>query len=75
MPEGDTLEGEVWLGVAFVPEYRLMLSFKLAATESALAEPLIADAEKRFKPGTTPIWVSDGLDAYGQALRNRHCTL
>lgn len=52
-----------------------MLSFKVAKSESALAEPLIADTEKRFKPGISPIWVSDGLDAYGAALRNRHCTL
>jgi len=49
-----------------------MISFKIAASESALAEPLIAETEARLAPGQSPLWVSDGLEAYGAALFNRH---
>ena len=50
-----------------------MLSFQIAATESALAEPLIMSTEARLKEESWPVWVSDGLDAYGEALKSRHC--
>ncbi|MBW1855389.1 MAG: hypothetical protein JRJ00_12055 [Deltaproteobacteria bacterium] len=45
------------------------------STESSLSEPLIAETERRLVQGSWPIWVSDGLDSYGKALRNRHCIL
>lgn len=69
------MEGEVWIGIAFATQYRLMLSFAIGAHEAYLAEPLIAAAEERLKAGSWPVWVSDGLDAYGEALKSRHCTL
>jgi IS1 family transposase len=69
------LEGEAWVGVAFAREYRLMLSFWIAGQEPDVAEPLIARTEERVQEGTWPIWVSDGLDAYGDALKKRHCIL
>jgi IS1 family transposase len=47
----------------------------MARTEASLAEPLIAETERRMTAGNFPIWVSDGLDAYGDALRQRHCVL
>lgn len=50
-----------------------MISFKIAATESSLAFPLIAQTEGRID--SWPVWVSDGLDAYGEALKCRHCIL
>jgi hypothetical protein len=50
----------------------MMISFCIARTESSLAEPLIARTEERLCHGTTPLWVSDGLDAYGCALFSRH---
>jgi len=69
------LEGEVWVGIAFAKEYRLMLSFMIGAQESSLAEPLIARTEERLHKGSWPVWVSDGMDAYGEALKDRHCIL
>ena len=36
---------------------------------------LIAGTEIRLADGGSPVWVSDGLDAYGGALKNRHCIL
>lgn len=52
-----------------------MLSFQIAATEPALAEPLIMSTEARLKEESWPVWVSDGLDAYGEALKGRHCVV
>lgn len=69
------MEGEVWIGISFAKQYRLMISFIVDATESSLAEPLIASTERRLVDGGWPVWVSDGLDAYGDALRGRHCVL
>jgi len=47
----------------------------LAASEPALAEPLIAATEEKLAADAWPLWVSDGLDAYGVALQARHCLL
>lgn len=52
-----------------------MISFMIDAQESSLAEPLIAQTEERLGKESMPVWVSDGLDAYGEALKNRHCIL
>lgn len=49
-----------------------MIAFRTAATESSLAEPLIAKTEARLRADAEPVWVSDGLDAYGAALLKRH---
>ena len=50
----------------------MMISFCIGRTESSLAEPLVAQTEERLCQGATPLWVSDGLDAYGCALFSRH---
>jgi IS1 family transposase len=52
-----------------------MLSFIIEATEPSLAEPLITATESHLAGNNWPIWVSDGLDAYGEALKDRHCIL
>jgi len=52
-----------------------MISFMIDTTESSLAEPLIVETEGRLAGVSQPVWVSDGLDAYGEALKNRHCVL
>lgn len=52
-----------------------MIFFKIEATEPALAEPLIAQTEERIEDGSWPVWVTDELDAYGEALKSRHCIL
>lgn len=49
-----------------------MILFCLAATEPSLAEPLVAYTEERLCENCAPLWVSDGLDAYGAALLRRH---
>jgi hypothetical protein len=50
----------------------MMISFSIGATESSLAEPLVTHTEGRLCQGAMPLWVSDGLDAYGTALFSRH---
>lgn len=50
----------------------MMISFWIGATESSLAEPLVADTEGRLCQEAMPLWVSDGLDAYSAALFSRH---
>lgn len=52
-----------------------MISFMIDTMESFLAEPLIVETERCLAHGSRPVWVSDGLDSYGEALKNRHCTL
>ena len=69
------MEGEVWVGVAFAKEYRLMLSFRIDGQEPSLAAPLVDRTEDRLRKGSWPIWVSDGMNAYGEALKQRHCVL
>lgn len=66
------MEGEVWIGIALATEYRMMISFCIGATECSLAEPLVAHTEGRLCQDGKPLWVSDGLDAYGAALFSRH---
>jgi len=53
----------------------MMISFSMGATEFSLAEPLVADTEARLCHDAMPLWVSDGLDAYGAALLSRHHVL
>ena len=53
----------------------MMISFMIDTNESSLSEPLITETERRLAEGSWPIWVSDGLDSYGEALKNRHCIL
>jgi hypothetical protein len=52
-----------------------MLSFIIGAHEAYLAAPLIAATEARLQAGSWPVWVSDGLEAYGEALKGRHFAL
>ena len=47
----------------------------ITASESGLAAPLIGATEAKLAPDASPLWVSDGLDAYGNALHARHCVL
>jgi IS1 family transposase len=53
----------------------MMISFMIDTNESSLSEPLITETQRRLAQGSWPIWVSDGLDSYGEALKNRHCIL
>lgn len=53
----------------------MMISFRLDSQEASLAEPLIERTEASLRRGSCPVWVSDGLDAYGDAIRKRHCIL
>ena len=71
-PESNSLEGEVWIGISFASSFRLIIQWEIASQESYLADPLIASTEQRLSHNCWPIWVSDGLDAYGNALKKRH---
>ncbi len=74
-PASEALEGEVWLGVSLASTFRRIIDWLLAASEPALADPLIAATEAKLARTTSPLWLSDGLDAYGSALQARHCVL
>jgi hypothetical protein len=74
-PASEPLEGEVWLGVSLASSFRLIIDWLLAASEPALAEPLIAATEAKLATHASPLWLSDGLHAYGAALQARHCVL
>lgn len=52
-----------------------MISFCIGATESSLAKPLVTSTEGRLSEKASPLWVSDGLDAYGSALFSIHRVL
>jgi len=52
-----------------------MISFAIDGLEPSLAAPLVDRAEDRLREGSWPIWVSDGMNAYGEALKERHCVL
>lgn len=52
-----------------------MISFRIDKTEASLADPLVAHTEARLCQDAAPLWVSDGLDAYGAALLSRHHTV
>jgi IS1 family transposase len=69
------LEGEVWIGIAFAKEYLVMLSFMIDTQESWLAEPLVKRTEERLRKRSWHIWVSDGINAYREVFRDRHCIL
>jgi len=53
----------------------MMISFMIDTQEPSLAEPLIVETERRLEYESWPVWVSDGLDSYGDALKRRHCIL
>ena len=52
-----------------------MLCFRIDGQEPSLAAPLVDRTEDRLRKGSWPIWVSDGMNAYGEALKQRHCVL
>ena len=66
------MEGEVWIGISFATSSRLIIQWEIASEEAYLADPLIAHTEERLSQGCWPIWASDGLDAYSNALKKRH---
>lgn len=66
------MEGEVAIGVSFVPEVRMILSSEVKPTEGEVAYPLVASTEAMVPQTRWPLLVSDGWDAYGEALFKRH---
>ena len=53
----------------------MMICFSIGESESSLAESLVATTEARLCHEAMPLWISDGLDAYGAALLSRHHVL
>ena len=53
----------------------MMLAFWIGATEASLAGPLIGTVEGQLEENSWPIWVSDGFDSYGEALKQRYSSL
>lgn len=67
-----SVEGEVAIGVRFASEVRMILSFEVQPAEGRVADPLVASTEAMIPQSPWPLWVSDGWDAYGEALYRRH---
>ncbi len=51
------------------------MHWALAASEATVADPRIAATEEKLVANAWPLWLSDGVDAYGTALQARHCVL
>ena len=61
------------MGVSFVRETKLMLASAVRPTESEATLPLLRRTEALLaKESAWPLWVSDGLRAYGEALFRLH---
>jgi len=59
--------GEFWIWVSFVPEHRLVLSTHVGHHEQKDAEAVVDKSKERLdRP--LPLFVSDGWDAYIEAL-------
>lgn len=50
-----------------------MLAWEVRRKESEAALPLVKRTEAVLAKEAYPLWVSDGLRAYGEALFSRHC--
>lgn len=50
----------------------MILSWEIQPTEGRVADPLVAHTAAMIAQSPWPLWVSDGWDAYGEALYRRH---
>lgn len=53
----------------------MMLAFWIGATEGSLTGPLIGTVEGQLEENSWPVWVSDGFDSYGEALKQSYSSL
>lgn len=63
--------GERWVWVSFAPEYRLIVASVLGQRDQESADTLIQKTDGRIG-GDLPLFVSDGLDFYANALLERY---
>jgi IS1 family transposase len=59
--------GEFWIWVSFVPEHRLVLATHVGHHEQKDAEAVVEKSKERLER-PLPLFVSDGWDAYIEAL-------
>jgi IS1 family transposase len=59
--------GEFWIWVSFVPEHRLVLATHVGHHEEKDAEAVVEKSKERLEH-PLPLFVSDGWDAYIEAL-------
>ena len=59
--------GEFWIWVSFVPEHRLVLATHVGRHDKKDAKAVVNNTKKRLA-GPLPLFVSDGWDAYIEAL-------
>lgn len=63
----DEETGEFWIWLSFIPEHRLVLASHVGRHEQADAQGVVEKIRKRLaRP--LPLFISDGLDAYIEAL-------
>lgn len=63
---------ERWLWVSFAPEYRLFVSIQVGPRTQESAEAIIEKTGERIDEDNLPLFVSDGLKFYTNALLNRY---
>ena len=59
--------GEFWIWVSFVPEHRLVLATHVGRHDKKDAKAVVEKSKERLA-GPLPLFVSDGWDAYIEAL-------
>jgi IS1 family transposase len=60
--------GEFWIWVSFVPEHRLVLATHVGRHDKKDAKAVVEKSKERLDEGPLPLFVSDGWDAYIEAL-------
>ena len=60
--------GEFWIWVSFVPEHRLVLTTHVGRHDKKDAKAVVEKSKERLGEGPLPLFVSDGWDAYIDAL-------
>ena len=65
----DYEDDGMWMWVAFVPSYRLIIDFVIGPRKQYVADKLVELVNKRLSE-KIPVFVTDGLDFYRKALLN-----
>ena len=60
-------EGEFWIWMSFIPEHRLVLATHVGRHDQKDAKAVVEKSKERLG-GPLPLFVSDGWDAYIEAL-------
>ena len=60
---------ESWIWVSFASRNRVMLACEIGPRDQLMADKIVANTVKRIDQNHLPLFVTDGLKAYGTALK------